>query len=448
MRLRIISTITIGAVSWGFMATTVIAQNPITPEGVYGSDPAGHQFEKGGPVYLYTSRDENSQYWCSVHNDVLKSNDMIHWQWHPDAMVSMGENDGVSYNDQLLYAPDCIRVGDTYYMFYCQSSDKEVEGVATSQSPTGPFLDGHWLKGANQIDPCAFIDDDGQAYLFYGQFAGKMAKLSKDLKNIVPGSIRDSIITERDHHFHEGIQIVHRGDWYYLVYADISRRGMPTCIGYSMSRHLEGPYEYKGVIIDNFGSDRSVWNNHGSIFEKDGQWYVAYHRSTAGGMMMRKPCVEPIHFNEDGTIDEVEMTTQGTADPLNPYDKMDAWRASYLRGSAQIELVAPGDEQLCHIRHNSYATFNYFRFDSVPRKLTIAVTPQAGGQLYLYTKTLYAPLLGQFEIPAGDGKTELTMTVDVPQNADILGVHPIYLRFAGKDDDRDLFRLNWFRFEE
>ena len=423
------------------------AQNPITPEGVYGSDPAGHQFEKDGPVYLYTSRDESADYYCSFANDVLSSDDMVNWEWHPAIFSSKGKNDGVSYNDQVLYAPDCIRRGDTYYLFYCQPNDAEVEGVATSKSPIGPFLNGHWLEGAKQIDPCAFIDVDGQPYLFYGQFTGKMAKLNKDLNSFVPDSFRDSIITERDHHFHEGIQVLHRGDWYYLVYADISRRGMPTCIGYSMSRHLEGPYEYKGVIIDNFGCDRNVWNNHGSIFQKEGQWYVAYHRSTAGGRMMRKPCVEPIHFNEDGSIDEVEMTTQGTAGPLSPYERMDAWRAGYLRGSAQIELVSLGDEQLTHIRHNSYATYNYFSFDHVPRKLTIAVTPQAGGRLDLYAKTLYAPLLGSFEIPAGDGKTEMQLTADVPQDVDIIGVHPLYLHFVGNEEDKDLFRFNWFRFE-
>ena len=438
---------TVFTVFLSLMAIVMQAQNPITPEGVYGSDPAGHQWEKGGPVYLYTSRDEAPEYWCSHINDVLSSADMVHWDWHPAVLTSKGENDGVSYNDQLLYAPDCMRVGDTYYLYYCQSSDTEVEGVATSKSPTGPFRNGRWLEGATQIDPCAFIDTDGQPYLFYGQFAGKMYRLSKDMQHLVPGTFRDSIITERDHHFHEGIQVVHRDGWYYLVYADISRRGMPTCIGYSMSRHLEGPYEYKGVIIDNFGCDRNVWNNHGSIFEKDGQWYVAYHRSTAGGAMMRKPCVEPIHFNKDGTIPEVEMTTQGSAPPLNPFERMDAWRACYLRGSAQIEQVSPGDEQLTHIRHNSYATFSYFRFGRVPRKVTVAVTPQAGGRLDIFAKTLYAPLLGSFEIPAGDGQTEVTLTMDVPQDIDILGVHPLYLRFTGTQEDTDLFRLNWFKFE-
>ena len=85
--------------------------------------------------------------------------------------------------------------------------------------------------------------------------------------------------------------MIKRGEWYYLVYANIGRRGMPTCIGYSMSKNIIGPYEYKGVIVDNFGCDPYVWNNHGSIAEFNGQWYVFYHRSTNGCERMRSASV-------------------------------------------------------------------------------------------------------------------------------------------------------------
>lgn len=106
---------------------------------------------------------------------------------------------------------------------------------------------------------------------------------------------------------HEGSYVVKRGSWYYYTFADVSRNGKPTCIGYAMSKSPMGPYEYKGVIIDNNGCDPSVWNNHGSLVEFKDKWYVLYHRATHSSVSMRKACIEPITFREDGTIEEAEI---------------------------------------------------------------------------------------------------------------------------------------------
>ena len=81
-----------------------------------------------------------------------------------------------------------------------------------------------------------------------------------------------------------------RNGIYYLVFADISRAGMPTCLGYATSKSPFGPYQYRGVIIDNDHCNPGNWNNHGSIVEFGGKWYVFYHRSTQGSVMMRKAC--------------------------------------------------------------------------------------------------------------------------------------------------------------
>ena len=81
-------------------------------------------------------------------------------------------------DDQLLYAPDCIYHNGKYYLYYCLTNEKEDEGVAVSSSPYGPFKEGKAIAGIHGIDPSVFIDDDGQAYLFWGQANAKGAKLS------------------------------------------------------------------------------------------------------------------------------------------------------------------------------------------------------------------------------------------------------------------------------
>lgn len=149
--------------------------------------------------------------------------------------------------------------------------------------------------------PNIFIDTDGQAYYFWGQFSAKGAKMNADMKTLNWSTMQKNILTQKDQYFHEGSYVVKRGSWYYYTFADVSRNGKPTCIGYAMSKSPMGLYEYKGVIIDNNGCDPSVWNNHGSLVEFKDKWYVLYHRATHSSVSMRKACIEPITFRENGT---------------------------------------------------------------------------------------------------------------------------------------------------
>ena len=158
---------------------TAFAQNPIVPAGVYMADPAAHVWDDG-KLYIYGSLDESTEYYCSWRHHVLVSEDMKTWTIYKDRFASKGENDQVSYNNSLLFAPDCMFKNGTYYLYYCQPDPQNAEGVATSKSATGPFVNGKtiYTYGYNQIDPAIFIDDDGQAYYVWGQFTMKMAKLT------------------------------------------------------------------------------------------------------------------------------------------------------------------------------------------------------------------------------------------------------------------------------
>jgi len=193
---------------------------------------------------------------------------MIHWDLSKNVFSSAGMNDEVPYNDALLFAPDCQYKDGKYYMYYCQLAD-QAEGVAIGNSPTGPFKGGRALNVGEyqQIDPCVFIDADGEAYYIWGQFSMKMAKLNSDMLSPDESTIVKDVLTEKEHHFHEGAFMTKRNNIYYLVFADISRAGIPSCLGYATSDKPMGPYVYRGVIIDNDHCDPDCWNNHGSIAE-------------------------------------------------------------------------------------------------------------------------------------------------------------------------------------
>ena len=163
------------AALWLFATVPALAQNPISPMGVYIADPSSRVVD--GRLYVYGSLDVSPGRYCSKDYHVLSSPDLRNWTLHPYSFR----------NDIDLYAPD--------------------------------------------------------------------------MKTLDMSTQVDGIVTEKDHFFHEGSYVVKRGGYYYFIFADISRNGRPTCLGYAMATSPLGPYEYKGVIIDNAGCDPETWNN-------------------------------------------------------------------------------------------------------------------------------------------------------------------------------------------
>ena len=426
-------------------ANNLSAQNPIVPPGLYMADPTARVWDDG-KLWIYGSVDESTDYYCSYKYHVLSTEDLVDWTLHENRFASKGEGDQVDYSDALLFAPDCIKKGNKYYLYYCQPDPDNPEGVAVSKDPAGPFEKATAMDVGEhrQIDPGVFIDDDGQAYYVWGQFTCKMARLKRDMRTLDKESIIDSVITENDHHFHEGPHMVKRNGIYYLVYAHLGRAGIPSCIGYSTSTSPMGPYTYGGVIVDNDHSDPGNWNNHGSIAEFNGQWYVFYHRATHNSQMMRKACMEPIFFNEDGSIDEVEMTSQGAGPPLQATTKMPAERACLLHGNVRIEAIAADNEQLGKIRNGDKAAFKYVDFGEGVEHISVHVKPGSSpGGISLRIGWPWGQELGRIDVPGAEGEKEwITLEAEAE---DIEGVHALWLVFEG--DGEELYSLDWIAFQ-
>lgn len=174
--------------------------NPIVPEGVYIADPEVRQMPDGR-IYVYGSKDEPGTAWCSPRYNVLSSSDLVNWDMEQISFATQGMGKQTAYSEEILYAPDCIHHDGRYYLYYCLTDDSE--GVAVADSPYGPFKNGKKIEGIQGIDPSVFIDDDGQAYLFWGQWHARGAKLNKEM-NAIEGEIHDSLLTYDKHCFNEG----------------------------------------------------------------------------------------------------------------------------------------------------------------------------------------------------------------------------------------------------
>jgi beta-xylosidase len=425
------------------ITSLIFAQNPIVPAGIYLADPSAHVWNNG-KLYLYVSVDESTEYYCSYKHHVLSTSDMINWEIAENVFSSRGENDEISYSDKLLFAPDCAFKDGIYYLYYCQPDNQAAEGVATSDSPLGPFVNGKKieLNGIEEIDPSVFIDDDGQEYYMWGQFTAKIAKLKSNMTEIDTSIIITDLVNEKEHFFQEGGFMTKRNGIYYFLYAGMSRGNRPTAIGYATSHSPLGPFKYGGVIIDNTYCDPISWNNHGSIAEFNGQWYVFYHRATHSSHMMRKACVEPIYFNEDGSINEVEMTSQGAGPALDAFLKIEAERACLLYGNTRIEEFEKGKEELAKIQNDDNAAYKYIDFKDGATAVEFRIKQlKAGGAVSIHIDQPWGKHIAWINIEEDKIGEWQTIKAEINETK---GKHAVWLKFHGKQED--IFELDWFRF--
>jgi Beta-xylosidase len=274
----------------------LFAQHQILPD--FQADPSARVFH--GRVYVYPSHDlAGSKYWDMKDWHVFSSKDMTHWKDH-GVVLSVED---LTWAKQHAWAPDCIERNGKYYFYF--PADEQI-GVAVADSPTGPFKDalgkpliGRREAGILTIDPNIFIDDDGQAYLYFGNSHDKVAvvKLKKDMIT------RDGPIQVLElKNYHEGIWVHKRQGLYYFSYPSYRGDMTANLLEYSVAKSPTGPFEYKGVILDN--RSRNV---HGSITEFKGNWWLFYHIAGPSAYE-RRVCLAPLRYNDDGSIVPIAMS--------------------------------------------------------------------------------------------------------------------------------------------
>ena len=343
--------------------------NPVLDNRLFVCDVEAREF--GGRLYLYgTYGNDNSVF------HVFSSDDLKNWIDHG---VAFSVTDVKWIETKNLWAPDCVCVNGVYYLYYSIPSGEM--GVAKSDTPFGPFVDLGKVN-VNGIDPSVLIDDDGSAYVYWGQHDGvRVAKLKDNMTEIDENTISQPL-TVKEHGMHEGSSVRKINGRYYYVYTDIHRRGRATCQGYSVSNNPLNGFEYKGIIVDSFACDPESWNNHGCIQQYKGQWYIFYHRATHavyGWDNPRQLCIEKISFDENGDINEVLPTSSGINDYINASNIIQGCSACALTGSANIAK----DEQSAHFlvvkninSHNSII-YRYIKFNG---ENTVAINLKGHGQ--------------------------------------------------------------------
>lgn len=306
-----------GLILLGLLTGSIAVQaqkNPFITH-MYTADPSARVWQDGR-LYVYASHDIAPPRGCDLMDQyhVFSTDDMVNWKDHGEILnssqVSWGRPEG-----GFMWAPDCVYKNGIYYFYFPHPSDSKWNdswkiGVATSKHPAKDFVVQGYIKGLDSmIDPNVFIDDDGQAYFYYG--GGGVCKGGKMKENMmqIDGEMKnmDGLVD-----FHEATWVHKRNGIYYLSYSDNHDEGNDkegvkgdNRMRYATSNNPLGPWKYQGVYMNPTDS----YTNHGSIVEFKGQWYSFYHNSSLSNHdWLRSICVDKLYYNPDGTIKMVEQT--------------------------------------------------------------------------------------------------------------------------------------------
>ena len=441
-----------------FLGLTCRAENPIIQTN-YTADPAPMVYK--GTVYLYTSHDEDDATEFHMLNwKLYTSTDMVNWTDH--GTIASLKTFPWAAQANNAWAPQVIERDSKFYLYVpitVPGEPNRVIAVGVANSPFGPFKDAlaHPLigKGSGNIDPTVFIDDDGQAYLYWGNPDLWYVKLNKDMISYSGNVVK---VDSKPENYQEGPWFYKRNGRYYLAYAS---HCCPEGIGYAMSSKPTGPWQYKGMIMEPDGRSSG---NHPGIIEYKGSSYVFGFNYALNFSLIdvhrerRSVCAAKFTYNSDGTISTLPWwQPEGTSQvgSLNPYVRTEAetiaWESGSKAGTWTTGVRTAQNSQVGvyvdRITNGSYIKVRGVDFGvhGASSYSARVASGSHGGVLELHLDKVDGPLIGSLPI-SNTGGWDRWQTKTAAVSA-ARGKHDLYFVFKG-DGSGELFNFNYWKFEK
>ncbi|ADE81813.1 glycosyl hydrolase, family 43/carbohydrate binding module, family 6 domain protein [Xylanibacter ruminicola 23] len=457
------------------LATGAKAQNPFVQTWCT-SDPA--PMVHNGIMYVYTGHDEDGAdfFWMQEWR-VYSTQDMVNWQDHGSPLAL----ETFSWADDRAWAGQTIERDGKFYWYICahsKISNGMAIGVAVSDSPTGPFKDalgkplfenGSW----DHIDPTVMIDDDGQAWLMWGNPQCYYLKLNRDMISyegelgklpMTEEAFGGPMMKEREKgktykdSYVEGPWLTKRNGTYQLLYA---AGGVPEHISYSTAPSPLGPWKYAGEIMPL--CDTNSFTNHCGVADYKGHSYFFYHTGKLpnGGGFGRSVAVEEFKYNADGSFPKIMPTDAGVkpVGVFNPYRKVEAETMAFSKG-VKTEQNDEVGVYVSDIHNGDYIKLQNVAFaNKYPRTFTARVASGLrGGRIEIHLDSIGGRCLGTLNVPGTGGWEKWqTITVDLDYSTitdidaptrTISGLNlpataDVYLVFKGRKGPK-LFNFDWW----
>lgn len=430
--------------------TSVMAQNPIIRD-QFSADPSAHVF--GDKVYLYPSHDipvppdakMRKDWFCMEDYHVFSSDNLTEWQDH-GMIVSQTKVPWANPNGYSMWAPDCVYKNGKYYFFFPAPAKDTVYGrgfsigVAISDSPYGPFVpESKPIVGVHGIDPCPFVDKDGQAYLYWAARNIYVAKLKDNMTELASEPMIIPNLPEKG--LKEGPFTFERNGKYYLTYPHVQNK--TECLEYAMGDSPVGPFKVAGVIMD---ESPNCWTNHQSFINFKSQWYLFYHSNDLSPRFdkNRSVRIDSMSFNADGTIRKVTPTLRGVG-LTNASGKIQIDRYSHISDKgvsvAFIDTANTfGGWKTVFSQKGAWIQYNAVDFGKKNFKsIVVRAASKTGGSLRLTLNNINGPVAAKINIPKG----ETWQMVKAPVSGLKAGVQNLII---ASTDDKPV-EVDWVTFE-
>ena len=400
------------------LCTQAMAENPLI-QTYYSPDPAPVVF--GDTLCTYSGNDEGGSFFTMHGWRVSCTTDMVNWTDMNTLILEAGDFNG-SAKKNGDWASQCIRRNDKYYYYVTVESTRggRAVNVAVSDKKEGPFkdaLNGKHLAGPNwdYIDPTVFIDDDGQAWLYWGNPKLYYCPLKENMIECA-SDIKVSDMSGFNGKYTEGPWIHKRGKKYYMIYA---AGGIPESIDYSWSDSPTGPWTYKGVIMPS-SEPGAAFTVHSGIVDFKGRSFFFYHnqKNVKGGGYSRSTAIEEFTWNADGTIPTIRATNNGVVKPiknLDPFVRVEAETKAWVGGMTVntsggytiIEHVKAenGAVYLTNMGSNFYTKVRSVDMGDGADRIIIC-TRGNGGKIELHAGSETGALLATMNVPSSSAWQE------------------------------------------
>jgi hypothetical protein len=427
---------------------SIVAQNPVIRD-QFAADPSARVFN--GKLYLFPSHDipapkefTRKDWFCMQDYHVFSSSNLTDWTDH-GVIVSQNKVKWVDSTSFSMWAPDCIaREGKYYFYFPANASGSSGRGfgvgVAVAENPTGPYTPQPGpIKNVNGIDPCPFIDKDGQAYLYYSMGNLYVAKLKENMLELAadPQVVGD---LPKDG-LKEGPYLFERNGIYYMTYPHVQNK--IERLEYAVSNNPMGPFKVTGVIMDE--SPTGCWTIHQSVIEFNNQWYLFYHHNDFSPKFdkNRSVRIDSLFFNPNGTIRKVTPTFRGVG-VTSALQKIEIDRYSRISETgASIAFLdtlntfngwgTKLSKQFAWIQYNA-VDFGNKKLKSVE----INALSQTGGTMQIRLDKADGILLAEAKISKGTGWKTVVTHLSAYQK----GIHNLVLVLK----DNNPVEVDWIRF--
>jgi hypothetical protein len=397
-------------------------------------------------MYVIVTHDQDTQSGYGELHDyyLFSSEDMINWQDHGIVFDSRTDTSWAN----LAYAPDFIYRNGKYYLFFPDGGSSI--GVAVSDSPEGPYVDplGRPLVDSSTpnanvqwlFDPGVFIDDDGQAYLYFG--GGGPGNARVILLNNDMISTSGAAITIDVPNFFEALYMHKRNGVYYLTYSTNPEAGLT--IDYMTSNSPTSGFVHRGTVLANPWENNGN-NNHQSIVEFNDRWYIFYHNRAVSNRLgasvyQRSINVDRLYYNSDGTIQQVDAGPVGVS-KLKNVNPFQITEAELIDNESGIETEHASEGSLdVMMDYGDWIKISNVDFGSGAEGFSARVAATVSTSIDIILDNLDNQPLSSLAVSGTGGlqswQTRSTSIISLS------GLHNLFLRANGR------VNVNWYQFSE